>query len=147
MFISHQAFNELPDGSRTVFTTTPISELLAITQAGIIIPPDAYAIQDQETIVFTDPPIPENGDLRIIGFTELRLGIIRVVAQQLEANTTAFSAAVTAVDSGQATWIFGDEEVLPTSAELKANLLLYEVLTVPTMNISALLAAVRAWEA
>ena len=73
MFVSNQAFNESPDGNRMEFTvSTPLVEVLVVTQAGRIFSCDAYKIDDPETISFTDPPIPENGELRIIGFAITR---------------------------------------------------------------------------
>ena len=78
---------------------------------------------------------------------ELDSAIIRIVAEQLHENTDVLDVLVTAVGTGQSTWVFGDEEVLPTSAALQANLSLFEALAVPSMSISTLLAAVRAWSA
>jgi hypothetical protein len=78
---------------------------------------------------------------------ELDDAIIWVVAEELKADSDELETAVGVVTTGQSTWVFGDEEVLPSSAELQANLALYEALSIPLLSIDDDLAAVRDWEA
>jgi hypothetical protein len=78
---------------------------------------------------------------------ELATGIIRIVAEEVKDNTVALASAVAACTSAQSTWVFGDEEVLPTSAQLQAALTAYEALSPGTLSIADSLAAVRSWAA
>jgi hypothetical protein len=78
---------------------------------------------------------------------ELAPETIRIIGEELKKNTDDLVTAVGAVETLEATWVFGDEEVLPTSAALKAALAAYEALSPAPMSIEGELGLVRAWEA